>query len=227
MKVIILFIFFCTASSIFSQEIRIQDIAGIVEIRSPGSQNWVPAQRGQSISGDTVISTGFRSTAMIQAGSSVLTVRPLTRLTVSELLLTTGIESINVNLQTGRVRVDVNPPAGTRANLNITGPTSVASVRGTSFEFDTSSLYVLHGTIEYTGRVGTPLMIDAGRNSFVHTQNYQAVLPFDTSEASFKPAPPITSWAVNAEESVNASDFANAESDNYFEIHLPLNFPTP
>ena len=90
-----------TASGIFAQQATIQDFAGIVEVRQPGSAVWEAAVKGQELTNDTAVSTGFGSTALIRAGSTVITVRPLTRLTLSELIAAAGTESINVNLQAG------------------------------------------------------------------------------------------------------------------------------
>ena len=56
-----------------------------------------------SLSEDTIISTGFKSSALIRAGSSVITVRPLTRLALAEIISAAGTENINVNLQAGRI----------------------------------------------------------------------------------------------------------------------------
>jgi hypothetical protein len=68
---------------------------------------------------DTVVSTGFKSTALIEVGSTVITVRPLTRLTLTEIRASSESESLNVNLQSGRIRVDVNPPAGAKASMAV------------------------------------------------------------------------------------------------------------
>ena len=153
-------------SGVFAQQATIQDLAGTVEFKRPGSSVWETAKKGQSITSDTTISTGFRSTAIIAAGSSVITVRPLTRLTLAELVASAGTETINVNLQAGRVKVDVTPPAGTRTNMNVQGPTATASVRGTAFEFDVYNITVIKGTVEFTGSSGPVVLIDAGRRTF-------------------------------------------------------------
>jgi len=72
-----------------------------------------------------------------------------------------------MNLQSGRVRVDVNPPAGTKASLSISSPTATASVRGTSFEFDTRNLRVNSGTVIFMGKWGYQVSVQEGRTSVV------------------------------------------------------------
>ncbi|MDR2730531.1 MAG: FecR domain-containing protein [Treponema sp.] len=52
---------------------------------------------------------------------------------MTEIQNLTELETLNVNLQTGRVRVDVKPPAGTKASTTVKGPEATASVRGTIF----------------------------------------------------------------------------------------------
>ena len=142
-------VFFATTS--FAQNGVIKELVGTVEIKAAGSANFVAATAGAQVAQDTVISTGFRSSAIIEVGSSIITVRPLTRLSLTEIQTTAATENINVNLQAGRVRVDVNPPAGARANLSVTGPTATASVRGTSFEVDTRNVFVGHGIVSFRG----------------------------------------------------------------------------
>jgi len=180
-------------SGIFAQQATIQDIAGTVELKRPGSSGWEAAVKGQALTADTAVSTGFGSTALIRAGSTVITVRPLTRLTLSELIAAAGTESVNVNLQAGRVRVDVNPPAGTKTNAYVRGPTAVASVRGTVFEIDTYNLTVIEGTVEFTGSSGPGVLIDAGRSSFADETTGRAAAPAETAIAELWPEVPIGS----------------------------------
>jgi hypothetical protein len=62
-----------------------REFSGNVEVKAGGRVDWVPAAPGMEIGMDTVISTGFKSTARISLGNSILTIRHLTRLTVAEL----------------------------------------------------------------------------------------------------------------------------------------------
>ena len=183
-------------SGVFAQQATIQDLAGTVELKRPGSAVWEAAVKGQTLTNDTAISTGFGSTALVQAGSTVITVRPLTRLSLSEIIAIAGTETINVNLQAGRVRVDVNPPAGARANTNVRGPIATASVRGTVFEIDTYNLTVIEGTVEFTGSSGPGVLIDAGRSSFTDEATGRAASPGELALTELKPEFPVGSDAV-------------------------------
>jgi len=151
----------------FTQTAVIKDFTGTVELKLSGSSNFIPAAVGVEVAQDTIISTGFKSTALVQAGSAVITIRPLTRLTLTEIQASQGTETLNMNLQAGRVRVDVNPPAGSKASLEIASPAAVASVRGTSFDFDNMNLHVDGGTVLFTGKWGYQLTVQAGRNAMV------------------------------------------------------------
>jgi hypothetical protein len=145
----------------------IKELTGQVELKLAGKTAFTAAHTGDKVTQDTIISTGFKSTAVIVVGSSVITVRPLTRLSLAEIQSSAGTETLNVNLQAGRVRVDVKPPAGTKANTTVQGPSATASVRGTSFEFDTVKLSVNEGKVAFSGTSGPAAMVIAGETNSV------------------------------------------------------------
>jgi hypothetical protein len=185
------------AGSTFAQNGVIRELAGTVELKRAGQAEFVPAKQGDALAQDTVISTGFKSTALVVMGSAVITVRPLTRLSLAELSAASGTETINVNLQTGRVRVDVNPPAGTRTNMTVRGPSATASVRGTGFDFDTLNLKVRHGKVAYTGSKGGTTIVRSGSSSKV-SKNGKASDPADAAAADLIPAAPAGSGSTNS-----------------------------
>ena len=182
---------FCTVP-VFSQAV-IREITGTVEIMLPGSAEWVSARQGQSIPADTVISTGMRSFAIIAIGDAVLTVRPITRLSLAELSRIEGIETIQLNMQTGRVRAEVKAPVGNRTDLIIQTPSAVASVRGTIFEFDTVNITVIEGTVAFSGIANVPVLIDAGVSSHADERTGRAALPEETSVTELRPDLPYAS----------------------------------
>jgi len=188
--------FFFAVPLLFSQtpQAVIQNFVGTVEVRQPGSQAWQPAVIGQTLSADTVISTGFRSTARISLGGSVVTVQPLTRLSLAELARNQNDERIEVTLTTGRVRAEVRPAAGaSRTEFTIRGPSATASVRGTVFEFDTVNLSVTEGTVAFSGTTQIPVLIDAGGVSFADMVTGRTASQQDTFMAELRPSLPIAS----------------------------------
>jgi len=183
-------LFLICAAVIFSQEGVITELTGTVELKARGQTVFTPAKAGDPVATDTIVSTGFKSTALVRVGSTLLTVRPLTRLSLSEIRSSAGTETINVSLQTGRVRVDVSPPVGTRASMTVTSPMATASVRGTSFEFDTQSLTVLHGSVAFQGANGGVMQVDAGSASEINA-NGRSADPAAAYAAALLPAPPL------------------------------------
>jgi len=188
-KVIIALVLLLAALSVFAQNGVVKELSGQVELKSSGSAAFVAAKAGDIVNQDTVVSTGFKSTALIEVGSTAIAVRPLTRLTLTEIKATSGSESLNVSLQAGRVRVDVNPPAGAKASMTVSSPTATASVRGTSFEFDTRNLHVVSGNVIFKGVRGEATLITAGFNSTTD-QKGSAVNPLAFGAAAYKPQMP-------------------------------------
>ena len=151
----------------FAQNGVIKQVNGQVEIKRTGETAYAPAQAGDTVSGNTVISTGFRSFAVIEVGGASIQVRPATRLTLTEIRSLDSEETLQMNLRSGSVRVDVAPPAGKRASTTIQSPSATASVRGTSFYFDTRNLRVTEGTVLFKGNRGYTIQVNAGSGSVV------------------------------------------------------------
>lgn len=190
-KIFTVFLILFTAYGVFAQSNGvIRELAGTVEIKRPGTSAFTAAKNGDVISQDTIISTGFKSTALVEIGSAVINVRPLTRLSLTEISASTGTETLNVNLQAGRVRVDVNPPAGTRASMTVSSPVATASVRGTSFEFDTRNLTVRHGAVYFAGYHGAPATVTGGKESKVENDGKPAD-PAKSRRNKLKPPAPV------------------------------------
>lgn len=191
-KFIIGVLLVCTVMGVYAQEAVMKELTGTVELKPAGSAVWEKAVLGQSIAGNTVVSTGFKSYALISIGGSVLNVRPLTRLTVTELSASATTETINVSLQAGRVKAEVKPPSGgMRTSMNVQTPIATASVRGTIFEVDTYELKVIEGTVEFSGASGTPVVVDAGGDSYIDEKTGRVAPPMDTLLTTLKPDLPV------------------------------------
>jgi ferric-dicitrate binding protein FerR (iron transport regulator) len=208
-----------SAAEISAQESRtalIRDLAGIVEVKAPQAAGWTAAYRGQALTGDTMISTGFKSTAVITVGNSVLTVRPLTRLSITELSRIQDNEKIELRLQTGRVRADVKPLQGGRTDFTVRSSSATASVRGTVFEFDTLNLSVSEGTVAFSGASPVPVFVDSGGTSSV--DGFRVSSPSETVIAGLRPElPPGTEGALPAGGSA-------PETGNSTELNVNIHF---
>jgi hypothetical protein len=198
MKIIVLtFFLLWTTQNIFTQNADqvfgfIRELTGTVELQNAGAASFVLANIGDEVAEYTVISTGFRSSALIEVGNTLVTVRPLTRLTLTEIRASQGHESFNVHLQAGRVRVDISPPAGSRASMSVISPEAVASVRGTSFEFDTRNLQVSEGNVYFRGNLGFTVLVIAGSSVDVGPYNISSS-PRNRAQTTLRPPRPTGS----------------------------------
>lgn len=173
-RILVLSILLGCASFAFAQNSRaeIREMTGTVELKTSGSAEWVPARPGAVIQEATIISTGFKSTAILAIGNSTLVVRPLTRMSLDALVNRDETETINVGLSTGRVRADIKPPAGGRAEVSVRTPTVTASVRGTVFDIDTAAIRVYEGQVHIspTGALAMrTVAVNAGQESRVES----------------------------------------------------------
>jgi len=212
-KILFVTIFILTGLYAFSQDAFIDQLTGTVGIKQPKEEVFKTANKGDKIFKDTIIQTSFRSYAIIKIGSTLITVRPLTTLSLTEIQSLEESETINVNLQMGRVRVDVKPPAGKKASTTLTSPSSVASVRGTSFEFDINNLYVSEGTVSFAGNNGQTVLVSEGGNSRVDRTG-QVSTPWDNKKANLMPPSPA---GTSAKEMPASSTIA---SNSIFTINV-------
>jgi len=178
--------------AVHSQTGVIRELTGDVELKPAGSSAFIPAVAGNQVAQNTIISTGIKSTAIIEVGSNLIVVRPLTRLSLSEIQSSAGSENLNINLQTGRVRLDVKPPAGTRANTTVQSPAATASVRGTSIDMDTGNVNVLNGAITWGSNNGIKVRVSGGNNNKLKF-NGQPYFPVEMALSGYLPSKPVGS----------------------------------
>jgi hypothetical protein len=184
--------------TVFSQipEARFLEVNGTVEIKEQGTEgtaspDWGRAAPGDLIGNNTIISTGLKSSALISLGSSRLEVRPLTMLTLQELIRRDNVEETILYLRTGRVRAEVNPPAGQNIDFTVASPIVTASVRGTSFEFDGRQLWVDDGLVLLTSSNGQKVYVVREQRSYVDEINQNRIVPpFEVETALLRPVIP-------------------------------------
>jgi hypothetical protein len=175
--------------SVFAQEGQavILETQGTVEIQDGDSTEWRTAAPGNTLGKNAVVSTGFKSVALIALGDSRLSVRPLTRLTLEELVQRDTAEEVSLHLQIGRVRADVRPPSGGRTNFTVRSPMATASARGTSFEFDIRHLYVNDGHVLLEDNNGQIAYVNEGQRSYVDEAEQRVIPPFEAEAALLTP----------------------------------------
>jgi len=134
---------------------EILELYGIVELKPAGSSSFVRANAGDGIALNTIISTGFRSAAVIAVGNSIITLQPLSQLSFSENLI--------INLQTGRIKIAADESAGTPAIFTVQSPGTDSIVCGTNFEFNTINMKVEKGKASFSGVSGPAVIVHEGR----------------------------------------------------------------
>jgi hypothetical protein len=185
----------------------IRDLRGTVEVKGPGAPGWQAAAVGQELGGDTLVSTGFKSEALLDLGNSTLLVRPLTRLSLGELESAAKGERVELGLRAGRIRAEVKAPVGGKVEFTVRSPIATASVRGTVFEFDTVNLKVEEGTVSFAGADRTAVYVGAGQSSAPDPASGRTAAPVETA-AALTPPPPagVEDTAVPAALPVPASE---------------------
>jgi len=171
-----------------AQDASFSDLSGTVEIKNPGTDNWESAEIGGIIGKDSVISTGIKSSAVISLGASKVTVSPLTMLTLEELIQRDGTEEAILFLRTGRVKADVTPPTGLKAEFTVRSPTTTASVRGTSFSFNGRTLVVHSGKVALANNNGQKVYVNGKQRSYMDSGSRQRLaLPFEAETSGMRP----------------------------------------
>ena len=185
----------------------ITEVAGKVECKLPG-KDWVAAKTGTVLPAGSLISTGFKSTAILKTESATLTVKPVTRLSLEELVKSEGTTKTQMFLMAGRVRAEVTPKDGEKAEFKIKSPTATASVRGTGFEFDGQNLFVDHGTVQLEAEsgIGIPQSVSGGQ--------------FSTISQTGTVTPPIAvaTTSISAALSTNTTSKASAATGTEIEL---------
>jgi hypothetical protein len=200
------------ADSAFAQNGVIKELSGTVELKNASAADFIVAKAGDVVKQDTVVSTSFKSTALIEIGGTIITVRPLTRLTLKEIKASAESETLNVSLQTGRVRVEVKPPIGGKASMSVTTPSATASVRGTSFELDARNLYVISGKVLFKGTQGVYTLITTGSESTTDEKGI-AQNPLALGYAAYLPPMPVGTQANASPISIKGGGGSGAVVD--------------
>lgn len=187
-RLIVLVLVFVCAFPLAAVEALIKETSGTVELKLPGTDAWIPAHAGDPVQAATVISTGFKSTAILVIGNSTLSVRPLTRMSLEDFLELDNSETVNIQLRAGRVRAEVSPPAGGKTAFAVSSPMATASVRGTVFEFNMVRLWVSSGLIAFEPREDNfnirhrQVLVRAGQGSWVDDDTRAARNPILAAE---------------------------------------------
>lgn len=142
-------ILFCACSAAWAQQAEVISFNGKVEYEQAGQ--WITVNAGDMLDTGTVISTGFRSTAVLKIGESRFTVAPLTRIAIEKLSENEGNYETSMYVSAGKLTLDVKPVEGRKVGFTARSPVATASVRGTSGIFRADGMLSAHtGVFEYS-----------------------------------------------------------------------------
>ena len=210
----------CTAglfsASAASLTATITEVAGKVECKLPGN-DWKTAKVGDTLPAGSFISTGFKSTAIIKTESATLTVKPVTRLSLEELIKSEGTTKTQMFLMAGRVKAEVTPKEGEKAEFKVKSPTATASVRGTGFEFDGQNLLVDHGAVQFESGsgIGIPKMVASGEFSTISqmgTVTTPVAVATNSSDNQLQAAQAASVRTESGVKSSNGNRYTNNEN---------------
>lgn len=132
-KKIIVFLGTLFLSTLVFAEVKVISITGKCEYEK--NSVWEALTVGQVLAEGTKIQTGFKSELVLSLVSnnedSKLTVAPLSRMTIAQLLSTDKMDKTNVFMDTGSVKSEINKTGTNKVNFTIRSPVATASVRGT------------------------------------------------------------------------------------------------
>lgn len=120
----------CVFASLVAMDVKVVEVTGKVEVQR--DNKWVAVSKGDILSAGSVISTGFKSEAVLSFDETVIKVKALTRLTIEQLFEKDGDKASAVYLDTGSISADVKPAENKRVGFAVKTPAATASVRGTS-----------------------------------------------------------------------------------------------
>jgi hypothetical protein len=154
------------AAPLSAQQLRavVREITGKVEVKLPG-RDWQPAAVGMVVPRGAMVSTGFSSRLVLELGLSRLTVNPLTRMLLDELVKKDSTNTASLTLKVGKVNAVVKSAAGERTDFTLKGPASTAAVRGTQFEYNGYELRVVEGVVRFVNLLSQSRDVGPGESS--------------------------------------------------------------
>ena len=129
-KIITILVFLTVAFCAFALDGVVMEVLGKVEKQVDNS--WVALKKGDILVPGDIVSTGFKSEAVISIGESVITVKALTRMTIEQLFEKNKNHVSSVYLDVGSISADVKPVTDKRVGFTVKTPAVTASVRGTA-----------------------------------------------------------------------------------------------
>jgi len=164
-SILLSLIFLLGTSAAFALDGEVISVNGKVESLA-ASGEWKAMKKGDPVTAGTVISTGFKSEATVKLGESILTIKPLTRMTLNELVEKEDIVNTDIYLEVGNVKAEVKSLNNKKNGFKVKSPVATASVRGTIFELG-DDLIITQGAVLLTSPLGQQRVGQAGQELVV------------------------------------------------------------
>lgn len=162
------------------QQAVVKEFSGKVEVKPPG-RDWRPVQLNMPVAMGATVSTGFASRLVLALGQTQISIRPLTRMLLRELVKTGSTNTTGLTLRVGKVNVAVKAASGEKNDFTIRGPASTAAVRGTEFNYDANvddKIDDLVGSVSVTtGTTGHSLILYPGESVNTNGAGFTYVQP--------------------------------------------------
>ena len=129
-KIVKILVLLTVAFYSFALDGIVMEVLGKVEKQVDNS--WIALKKGDVLVPGDIVSTGFKSEAVISIGESVITVKALTRMTIEQLYEKNKNHVSSIYLDVGSVSADVKPVTNKRVGFTVKTPAVTASVRGTA-----------------------------------------------------------------------------------------------
>lgn len=145
-KVFVLLLVLFSTSIIFAATdvAVVNSVVGKVEVQV--NDSWIQLKNGDILTSGSVISTGFKSSAVLYIGKSLIEVRALTRLTIEEIVEQNQNYNTTMFLDAGNIKADIKKSENKRVGFKVRTSVATASVRGTSGEiYSDGTLVCLSG----------------------------------------------------------------------------------
>lgn len=126
-------------SSIAAQSTQMQAIvtkaSGKAEVQDrQDPSKWLPLSAGTPLDKGAVIQTGFKSELELKIKGTTVTVAPLTRITLEQLVSKDNKDDTRIYLDTGSLKSNVKKTEDKAVGFKVRSPVATASVRGTVLE---------------------------------------------------------------------------------------------
>ncbi len=154
-----------------AQQATVKEFSGKVEVK-PAGGDWQPVSLNMVVDQGSAVSTGFNSRLVLQIGLTQLSVKPLTRLLLQELVKRETTNVTGLDLKVGKVNANVKSAAGERSEFTLKGPASTAAVRGTEFDYDGYALQVTEGVVQFFNLLSQLRAVGAGDRSETDGYDY-------------------------------------------------------